>query len=285
MQEKADRRVGMDIYRYDDYRLFLSDSFKLKVAADPSYSQRRFAREAGFSNPGFFNDVIKGRRKLSKAAVEKMVSVFALSFAEAEFFRLLVKYRHASDLQSKQETYSQIVFRRNRSAFSRLNPALSRYYQDYRYPLLRTAVMATVFRGNYEELGRFVEPPIPAFMVKKYIRDLCEWGLLVQGTDGQYRATSEFVEPPDTLCDILKQINKEWITQSIDALIRFPKDKRHISTALLSVTGKTSEIISRRIEEFREEIWELVKNDTGGADRVMQLNIQFFPKTAERLDK
>lgn len=271
-----------NIYEYDDFRLFLRDRFREKCEMDSSFSHRRFAREAGFSNPGFLNDVIKGRRKLSRQAVEKMISGFSLSLSEAEFFKLLVNYRQTPDEEKKQKFYSQIVFRRNRSSFSRLNPALSRYYQDYRYPLLRTALMALDFRGDYEELGRFVRPQISASMVKKYIRDLCEWGLLEQGSDGKYRVTSDFIEPPETLSDLVKHINREWIIHALDALMKLSSGKRHVSSALFAVSRETSEAIGKRIESFREEIWKMVEEDKGKADRVIQMNIQLFPRSRER---
>ncbi|MDG5813795.1 TIGR02147 family protein [Chitinispirillales bacterium ANBcel5] len=275
----------MNIYGYDDYRVYLRDRYRQKTLADPTYSQRRFAREAGFSNPGFLNDVIKGRRKLSVAATEKMISVFSLSVAEAQYLKLLVKYNHTSDSDEKRKVYSKLVFRRNRSSFARLNPSLNKYYQDYRYPLIRTAVMAMDFRGDYEELGQFINPPIPTAIVKKCIRDLCDWGLLSQNEDGRYQVSGEFIEPPDTLSDMLKQIKRDWIVHSVDALMNRSFEKRHISTALVSVSGETEEKIAQLVETFREQVWKLVQSDDKEADRVMQLNVQFFPRTAERKNR
>ena len=275
----------MNIYKYDDYRLYLKERYEQKLSDDPSYSYRKFAKDARFTNPGFLNDVIKGRRKLSHDAADKMVNVFSLSPAEAEFFRLLVEYNQAKKPQLRQEIYHQIVFRRNRSLFTRLNPAISKYYQDYRYPLIRSAIMATDFRGDYEDLGRFVVPPLPASMVKKYVRDLCDWGIVIQDTDGKYSVTDRFVEPPATLKSLVKQINREWIIQALEPLMKQPADKRHISTMLLSVSGEAKKKISDKIEEFREEIWKIVKDDPETPDRIMQLNIQYFPKSRENEGK
>jgi uncharacterized protein (TIGR02147 family) len=274
--------AAMNIYEYDDYRLFLRDKYDQKKAADPSYSARKFASEASITNPGFLNDVIKARRTLSDDATEKMIKVFELTPIEAEFFKLLVEYRQTKNPQHRQELYKQIVFRRNRSLFVRLNPSLAKYYQDYRYPLLRAAIMATDFRGDYEHLGHFVIPPVPASMVKKYIRDLCDWGLVTQDTNGKYSVTSDFIEPPRTLSDLVKQINREWIIQSLEALIKLGADKRHISTMLLSVSGDLEKKITEKIEKFREEIWAMVKETTDQPDRIMQLNIQYFPKSITR---
>jgi uncharacterized protein (TIGR02147 family) len=269
----------MDIYEYDDFRIFLKDRYDEKCGNDLSYSFRKFASEAGFSNPGFLNDVIKGRRKLSRDATEKMITVFTLSDIEAEFFRLLVAYRQTKNEEERQNLYKKIVFRRSRSSFARLNPSKNKYYQDFRYPLVRAAIMTLDFTGNYEELGRFTVPPIPAAQVKKYVRDLCNWGMVKQGTDGRYTVTDLKVEPPEKLKDLVKQINREWIIQSIDPLLKLPADKRHVSSILLSVSKTTRKKILEKIESFRKEIWEMVDRDEEKTENIMLLNIQYTPKS------
>jgi uncharacterized protein (TIGR02147 family) len=208
-----------------------------------------------------------------------MIAVFTLSEVEAEFFRMLVAYRQSKDGAQQQGIYKKILFRRNRSSFARLNPILNKYYQDFRYPLIRAAIMATDFRGDYDALGRFTLPPIPSVQVKKYIRDLCEWGMVKQEADGRYIVTDRVVEPPEKLRDHVKQINREWIIQAIDPLMKLPSDKRHVSSMLISVSSATRAEILERIESFREEIWSLVKNDPAVADAIMLLNIQYVPKS------
>ena len=269
----------MNIYEYDDFRVYLQHRYEERCRKDAEYTYRKFAAEASFTNPGFLNDVIKGRRKLSRGAVEKMIGVFSLSEIEAEFFRLLVAYRQAKEPQKQQDIYRKILFRRNRSSFARLNPVQSRYYQDFRYSLIRTAIMTTDFRGDYDALGRFTIPVIPAAQVKKYVRDLCEWSMLSQDTDGKYSVTDRVVEPPDKLRDQVKQINREWIIQALEPLMKLPADKRHVSSMLLSVSSATRGKILERIENFREEIWGLVNSDGEKADSMMLLNIQYIPKS------
>jgi uncharacterized protein (TIGR02147 family) len=272
----------MDVYQYEDFRKFLADSFeeKRKAPADGEgkYTHRRLAAEAGFTNPGFFNDVVKGRRTLSEAAQEKLAGVFALKAGEAEYFKLLVAYGQSKDAAERQDLYRQMLFRRNRSSFVRLNPGSSKYYQDYHYPLVRSAIQVFDFRGNYEELARFLRPSIPVATLKKCVRDLCEWGLLVQGPDGRYRPAFKNQEPAPSLGDLVKRLNREWVVQAADALFAFPKEERYIYSALMTVGEKTFREIQRRIDAFREEIVGLAKSEEN-PDRVMQFNIQHFPRS------
>ncbi len=275
-------KSAVDIYAYDDFRLYLNDRFEAWKLLDPEGSARGFARKAGFSNPGFLNDVIKGRRTLSPDSSKKIIAVFGLEEREAEYFTLLIKYSRAKKESLRQDLYRKILFRRNRSGFARLNPAQSRYFQDYRYALVYNALMAIDFRGDYEQLSNFLYPPIPPGQLSKCIADLCEWGLVVRGEDARYRVTQRFIEPPPTLKEHVRQLNREWIVQAAEALMRLPPESRHMSTMVISVSAATGRNISRKIEEFRNELWQMVAGDGGEPSCVMQLNLQYFPRSRKK---
>jgi uncharacterized protein (TIGR02147 family) len=273
---------GPNVYRYDDFRLFLKDSFQRKKAADPDYSYRKFAREAGISNPGYLLDVIIGKRTLSRNAAEKMAKAFGLADAEAEFFRLLVGFGQSKKEMERQAVYQDILYRRNRSRFARLSPHLVKYYQDFHYPLVRCALEAFDFRGDYDALGAIFDPPIPPATLKKCVRDLCEWKLATQGPDGRYTVTESFVEPPATMAAMVRRLNREWILQAADAPFKFRPEDRHVSTLMLMVSEGARKALREKIERFRQEVLELVERDAGPASGIMQLSIQYFPKTKRR---
>ena len=256
----------------------MADSFEETKKEKGSLSQREFAALASFTNPGYFNDVVKGRRSLSDSAMEKLIGVFNLKSHEAEYFRLLVEYGQCKKPMLRQGLYEQMLFRRNRSSFVRLHPGVSKYYQDYHYPLIRSALQICDFRGDYESLSRLLRPAIPVALVKKCVRELCEWGLIEQEHNGRYKVVHQNQEPPPSLSDMVKRLNREWVVQAADALFAFNKQERHISSSLLTISEKNFGEIMRRVEKFREEIFDLVQKDED-PERVMQFSIQFFPRT------
>jgi uncharacterized protein (TIGR02147 family) len=273
--------VAVDIYEHDDFRKVLSQLWEARIARNRRYSTRAFARDAGFTNPGFLGDVIKGRRKLSAAALEKMIVGFGLKPKEADYFRLLVRFGQTRSLSEREESYRQILFRRNRSSFTRMNPVHARYYQDHRYPLLRAALQCVPYKGDASVLGAFLDPPIPAHLAQKMIQDLVDWGLVVQGKEGAHQVVDTFVEPPPHLGELVRQLNRTWIEQAGESIARFPASRRHVSTILLTVSEETQEKVRERIESFREDIFRLLKDDQS-PDRVMQLSMQFFPRSRPR---
>ena len=277
-----------DIYQYDDFRAFLKACFEAKVAAEAKavgsrrYSQRQFARDAGIANPGYFNDVLQGFKPLSANAIDKMAVVFGLKPHETEFLKLLTEYGQMRGAEKKDALYRQIVSRRNRSKFTRLNPALSKYYQDVRYALVRGAIEVLDFRGDYETLAAFLEPPVPAAVAKAVVRDLCEWGLVEQGADGRYRTTRSIVEPAPSLAGMSRALNAEWLSMARESLHRVPKEERHVSTMLVNISDALHAEIMERIERFREEIFKRVEADESPAKRIQQLTVAYVPRSRGR---
>lgn len=280
--QSAEVSTSPNIYRYDDFRLFLKDSFQARKELDAEYSYRKFARDAGISNPGYLLDVIVGKRTLSEAAFAKTVKAFELDEAASEFFKLLVDFGQTKKEAKRQEIYQEILYRRNRSRFARLSPKLVKYYQDFHYPLVRCAIEAFDFRGDYDTLGGAFDPPIAPAALKKYVRDLCEWDLVRQSPEGRYTVTESFVEPPATMAALVRRLNREWILQAADAPFRYPAEERHVSTMLLMVGEATRKVLRDKIETFRQEVLQIVEKDKASASGIMQLSLQYFPKTKKR---
>lgn len=273
--------MELDIYQYDDFRQFLRDAFESRKKEDPSFTHRAFADLAGVRNSGTLLQVIQGKRTLSDKVRETCIEVFALKPVQAEFFRLLVDYRQNRSEEKRNLLFREIQNRRAHSSFVRLNTAQVRYYEDTAYALVLSACEAMEFKGNYELLSAFLKPAIPLVKVKKCVKDLCDWNLLRQGPDGRFHVVSRFLEPPSTLKDPVRFMNRDWIQQAADAILKIPAKDRHMTTSILAVSEATRSKITAVIENARAQIFELAQADTS-AETVMQLSIQFFPKSQIR---
>lgn len=264
----------MEIYRFDDYRLYLKTLYE-SVQSESWFSCRKFADHLGISNPGYIHDVISNRRPLSKQVAQKLGIYFKLSSAEQSFFELLINYAHTRSGVDREELYRQIQIRRSRSRFAQVT---SKYYDDFRYSLIRTALMAVPFFGEYDILAKRLRVIIPVAELKRLIRNLCAWGIVNQNETGQYCVTDQFVEPSPELSGQMKMLHREWIRQGMVALDELPREQRHVSSQLLAVSRQTAETIRREIEQFRERIWALAEADDQPSTELIQINIQSFPQ-------
>lgn len=268
----------MNIYQYEDYRQYLGDRHK-EEKNDPSFACRIFALRAGFPNTRFLDEVIRGKRNLSKSSMEKIIKIFSLLPYEADFFRLLVAFSHAKELKKKDLLYKKIIYRRKRSAFAKLNPELEGYYRDFRYTLIRSALMVLDFYGDYKELAEFIIPRLSITSVRKCVKDLLAWKLIKKDDTGRYVVTRKFIEPAETLSAQNREMNREWIRQAEAALVNLDADERNISSMLVNVSTEVRDNINLKIEQFQQEVWDLVRNDQKKAECLMLLNTQYLPKS------
>lgn len=98
-----------DIFDYDNFRLFLKERFLGLQAQNPAFSQRRLARDSKIANPGFFNEVLKGRRELSPASAKKLAVGLRLTGEETEYFLALVFWSRCTEAVPKRLAEQNLI--------------------------------------------------------------------------------------------------------------------------------------------------------------------------------
>src|SRR5690606_17650189 len=107
-----------NLLQYLDYRSFLADYTQWRRGADPAFSQRTFAKEAGLpaSSSSLLPAIIKGRRSLSQNLRVKFSKALNLPDREAQYFDLLVQFNQAKGMTEKNFFFSQLSkFRSSRA--------------------------------------------------------------------------------------------------------------------------------------------------------------------------
>lgn len=92
-----------DIFRYDDYRPFLLDWFKVHKRRTGRKGTSDFARLAGCT-PGHVRNIVTGRRSLQSSFIEGFARALGLSADTAVFFGLLVRHAHPMSAAERLQT-------------------------------------------------------------------------------------------------------------------------------------------------------------------------------------
>lgn len=79
------------IVEYDSHRSVISAFYEYRKSKNRAFSFRRMAQLAEIRSPGFFQDVILGRRHLAPAQIAGTVRALGLDAAEADYFGHLVE--------------------------------------------------------------------------------------------------------------------------------------------------------------------------------------------------
>ncbi len=275
--------VRPDIYSYASHHDFLRDLFTWVQSQNPKFSHRVLAKTAGFANPGFFNDIVKGRRKVNPIGLERFGRALGLEPDELEFVQCLMVYTEADEGENREIASEMLERRRKRKHFKRLKHTQSKYYLDFNYMLVRAAIEVCDFRGDYKKLGEFLIPPMAPETIKPFVRDLCEWNLVTQDANGSYRVTNAYQEPPPGLREMMLRAHKALLSQTSNLLSLVPTNKTHVSTALVTVSEGAYKEIMRYVGKFRDQLLDIVREDRN-PDRVAAISIQCIPRSQKPQD-
>lgn len=266
----------LDIRAFKDFRQFIQARYRELKELDPKFSHRYFCRRAGYSSTGAFADLVNGRRNLTPTGALKLAKALHLNRADEEFFLTLVGFNQSGSLEEKNLHYAKLLaYRRIRP--DRLSPDRYEYFSKWYHAALRELLYFHPFHGDYKELGRRLDPSLPASTTRKAIATLERLGMIARDVDGRYRQTSKIVSSEDAGESLhVDNFQAETMRLAIDALDRVPRAKRDFSTLTATLSEESLEKVKAALSVLRSTVLTLAEQDEK-VDRVYQLNLQLFP--------
>lgn len=269
----------VNVFDYTDYRLFLKDAYEARRAANANFSYRFIAAKVGFASPGFFTNVLKGKKDISLKLAHKFAELFKLGRKEKEYFELLVLFNKATGNGEKKEYLDRLLALRG-SHVKKVEAHQYEYFEKWHYSAVREALALHPFRGDYRALAALINPPISVADAKKAVELLERLGLVKPGPDGVYERTDAVISAGD---EISKVLLNAYQVQAMDlakhALDHLPSGTRNFSTLTLSVSGPTYSAMVEELRSFRRKLLEMA-NTSQDPDRIYQMNFHVFPLTA-----
>jgi uncharacterized protein (TIGR02147 family) len=267
------------VFEYTDFRKFLADLIADKKAGDSSFTYRHLASMAGFKSAGFFTQVLQGKTNLSDQMILKLGLAFGLSSREAQYFGCMVRYNQADSHDNKKAFFQKMVaFKKAR--VKTIDPESYDFYDKWYYSAIRAVLQYYSFDGaDYTGLARAVVPAIKVSEARRAISVLCSLGLIAQDSTSRYILTDKHITTGlNTDSVVVNNFVINTLEIAKDALYRFPKESRSLSSLTLGISKDGYDKIKQRCDEFRKELVEIVRNDSN-VDRVYQVNMQVFPLT------
>ncbi|MBN1758310.1 MAG: TIGR02147 family protein [Chitinispirillaceae bacterium] len=272
----------VDPFEYLNYRKLLKDLYEERKAEQSFFSYRYIAQKVGFSSAGFFTNIIQGKRNISPEYIFKFAEVFKLNKTESEYFELLVNFDQAKD-HVRKRFYFEKILGHKKSKIKITDAQHYEFYSAWFYTAIRELIDIYPFRGDYEELAKRVSPPIKTSDAKKAVELLEKIGFIrKREEDGVYEQTDTFITTGYEAKSIA--INNFLMGMSDlakEAIDRYPRDKRDISSLTFTVSGEGMSTILERLKSFRREVLEIVREDKSQKrqDRVYHINFHVFPLT------
>ena len=274
----------INIYDYSDYRKFLQEFYELEKSLDPTFSYRVFAAAIGI-DASLLVKILQGKRHVSTKNIETFVQFFHFKEGKAEYFREMVAYGKAKNDEQVRKHFETLQKMRP-SSCRELDEARYRYFQQWFYPMIRSALDVFDYRGpeHAAALGDCCIPKISASQVENAVDALLQLGLAHKRKDGRIVPT-----------DAHLKTKEHWLSASISdyqrsiaelahrSIAETPKEERDISTLTMALDSIQIQRIRDIIAEARKSIVNVANSMPSQiCDSVYQLNFQLFPMMKKR---
>jgi uncharacterized protein (TIGR02147 family) len=277
MAKTASPHPAVSGFRFLDPREFLRQAYDVEKKRNRNFSHRFIAKSMNAGSSSFFKDVLCGRAPLNPARAAKFAKLFHLSPKETEHFENLVLFTQADTREEKERYLRKLGGESSSGQRAVLEASQREYLQKWHYAAIRELLDVHDFRDDYEALAKALDPAITADEARDAVELLQRLGLARKNAQGRYEKVSDIVstrvggDPETAKPGLLANI--DLARRSLDA---HPPAARPFSYLTFNVSERTFAEVRDRIRAFRREILNVVADDDD-ADRLYQLNLQFFP--------
>jgi uncharacterized protein (TIGR02147 family) len=267
----------ISVFQYLDAREFLEHLYAQEKRSNSAMSHRYIAKAMNARSSSFFKDVLSARIRVSPARARAFSKLFKLDAREAEYFDNLVLYTQAETHEEKKQWLKKLVKDLPPGSRTLLKSFQMEYFKKWYYAAVRELFALEDFAGDPERLARTLRPAIKPSEARDAISLLIRLKLIRKTSQGGYRkvdsvVSSGYEADPALMRGVIAD-NLELGRRALDA---YPPKTRPFSYLTLSVSEDSFGRIRDKIRAFRKEMLEIAMEE-GQADRLYQMNLQFFP--------
>lgn len=277
-------RNKINIYDYSDYRKFLSDFYELEKSLDPTFSYRVFAAAVGM-DASLLLKILQGKRHISSKGIAPFIQFYRFKEGKAEYFREMVAYAKAKTDDEVRKHFEALQKMRP-SSCRELDEARYRYFQQWFYPMIRSALDVFDYRSAEQatDLGESCIPRLTASQVESAIEALLQLGLAHRQKDGRIIPTDAHLKTQEHwLSASISEYQKSIAELAHRSIAETPKEERDISTLTMALDSSQIQKIRDILADARKSIVKVANSMPSQiCDSVYQLNFQLFPMMKKR---
>jgi uncharacterized protein (TIGR02147 family) len=269
-----------DCYTYLNYRDYLRALLAAEKAKNRHFSHRYFARVAGFSSPSYLKMVMDGKRNLTPSSIHQFSKAFKMGHREAGYFEALVLFNQAKSEKEQELYFERLTALRPTTALKGLEKDQYEYYTLKHFVIIREMVALSHFQEDPNWIAKHLSTPIKPRDVRHALEVLLRLKLLARNAQGALEQCDESVAtPPDVVSMEVVQFHRTMLDDAKESLFKVAPKRRDISSLTVPIPIGSIKAIKERIQNFRQELLDLINSGSQDFDEVYQLNIQLFPLT------
>lgn len=270
--------VEPDVLQYTNYRVYLRDYYEYKKKTTAAFSLRFFAEKAGLSSHAHLKLAIDGKRNITKNTATKLIHGLGLENQRAAYFESLVFFNQATTDEDKKIYYAQLIKASPRSRLHKMDKAQLRIFKEWHHSAILEMVGLKDFRPIPDQISKRLRGLITPAQVTESLNLLLELGLLVKTANG-YRQSNPLITTDDEVQDVVvKMYHNQMLSLSNKMLNDLPGAERDVSALTFGIKRSDFVNLKKHLQLMRKELLDFSAK-AGGAEEVVQINIQLFPLT------
>jgi uncharacterized protein (TIGR02147 family) len=100
--------IGQNIFKYTDYREYLTDALKMARRRNPHFTIKGLAEYLGLSHRGHLYQILWGKRNITPDISLRMTKVLKLKEMDTIYFEYLVMWQRAKSKLVQKEYFKRL---------------------------------------------------------------------------------------------------------------------------------------------------------------------------------
>jgi uncharacterized protein (TIGR02147 family) len=203
--------------------------------------------------------------------------VLELNRDQAQFFRCLVNFNQAQNIEERELFFDQLVAL-NRTPVRKLEKQSFEYYKEWYHGVVRALLEIVDVKDDYSIIANKLKPPLTDKQVLQSIQLLNDLGLITQDQNGFFKPTEKSLSTGFYLSeDIIKNYQVRCLELAQKAIFQPTDQPQNITSRTICVSEEGYKRIEKKIQKFSAEIRSIVHKDENPPDRVYHLDLLLFP--------
>jgi uncharacterized protein (TIGR02147 family) len=244
----------MQLTQYRDYRSYLRDELEHRLAANPRYSMRAFARDLKMS-PQMLSFVLNRKKSVSPETAAKLADRLNLSPEDASHFVDLVMLVHSRQAPMKKLIEFRIEARAKTQDFQYRSIEVEAFkaIADWQHYALLELPQTKGFKSDIPWIARRLG--MTGFEVKQAVERLKRLELLEEDERGRLRRTElNLTATYGAPNAALRKLAKQFLEKAAESLESQSLEERDITNITMAIDPKLLPEAKTMITEFRRKL-------------------------------
>jgi len=268
---------------FEDYRAYLKAMVAHLKTRPGGFSQRQFARRAGYSTTNFLSLVMEAKRGLNSSGIVKFARGLGLSDREHDQFEALVLYCQAESDSERNRYYTRFrQMRRSASEPVMIEQAQYDVYSMWWALAIHQMMLQEDFREDPVWISKRLFPQVSLPDVKKALEALEKAGLVERIAGGILKPTAPKLATPPTVRSLaVRNFHRAMLENAAHSLDALPVEERNVTSLTLNLSRSQYEEFVAEITRYRAELLDRygMESPDGQPRDVYSVGIHVVPLT------